>query len=286
VSDVTIGVLGAGLMGSAIVRRLLATGRRVVAWNRTPSRCEPLAAAGARIAATPLDLIVESDIVIPVTAGMAEVEAFLREAASKLAGRDVVNLVTATPSQARGLGRLAREGGAGFLSGTIQCYPSNIGDPEALILFGGDPAVWSGREAVLRELAGAATFVGEDPGRPNVVDSGVTGAFLFTATAASLEAASYAAKDGLGPEEFRSFIEVALRLLPGEVRRALDAAEAGNFGTTEATLDVYERALGLFRAAFAEAGASDRLLRANHERVQTAVAAGEGGQGFPTLYRY
>ena len=285
-TEVTIGVLGAGLMGSAFVRRLLATGRRVVVWNRTSARCEPLAAAGAFVAATPAEVIAVCEMVIPLTARVAEVEAIFHGAAAELAGRDVVNLVTATPSEVRGLDRLARSYGAAFLSGTIQCYPSNIGDPEALVLLGGNPAVWSRREAVLRELAGAATYVGEDPGRPNVVDSGVTGAFLFSASAAALEAASYAAKDGLGPTEFRDFIEIALRLLPGEVRRALDAAEAGNFGTTDATLDIYERAIGMFRSAFAEVGASDRLLCATHERVQAAVAAGEGGQGFPTLYRY
>jgi 3-hydroxyisobutyrate dehydrogenase-like beta-hydroxyacid dehydrogenase len=284
--ETTIGVLGAGLMGSAFVRRLLAMGRRVAVWNRTSARCAPLEAAGAWCAATPRELIAACDMVIPLTARVAEVETLLHEAAAELAGRDLVNLVTATPAQARSLDRLAQAHGAAFLSGTIQCYPSNIGDAEALILFGGDPEVWSRRETVLRELAGAATYVGADPGRPNVVDSGVTGAFIFTATAAALEAASYAAKDGLGPEEFREFIEIALRALPGEVRRALDAAEAGNFGTTDATLDIYDRALEMFRAAFADIGASDRLLLATHERVKAAVAAGDGGQGFPTLYRY
>ena len=40
-------VIGLGDMGSALAEALLANGHRVTVWNRTASKCGPLAEAGA-----------------------------------------------------------------------------------------------------------------------------------------------------------------------------------------------------------------------------------------------
>ena len=42
-----IGFIGLGIMGSGMAGNLLDKGHNVVVWNRTPSRLEPLVAAGA-----------------------------------------------------------------------------------------------------------------------------------------------------------------------------------------------------------------------------------------------
>ncbi|MFZ0013192.1 MAG: NAD(P)-dependent oxidoreductase [Acidimicrobiia bacterium] len=52
----TIGWIGAGRMGSAIVARLLAGGSDVWVWNRTRAKAEALAEHGAKVVDTPLDL--------------------------------------------------------------------------------------------------------------------------------------------------------------------------------------------------------------------------------------
>ncbi|MDR3773233.1 MAG: NAD(P)-dependent oxidoreductase [Terracidiphilus sp.] len=48
-----IAFLGLGKMGLPMARRLLEAGHQLTVWNRTPGRAESLAAAGARLAATP-----------------------------------------------------------------------------------------------------------------------------------------------------------------------------------------------------------------------------------------
>jgi 3-hydroxyisobutyrate dehydrogenase-like beta-hydroxyacid dehydrogenase len=42
-----LGYVGLGVMGQAIVRRLLEAGHGVTVWNRTPAKAEPLLVAGA-----------------------------------------------------------------------------------------------------------------------------------------------------------------------------------------------------------------------------------------------
>ena len=51
----TIAVIGLGAMGSRIAARLLNAGHRVIVWNRTVEKAEPLVARGAELAASPAD---------------------------------------------------------------------------------------------------------------------------------------------------------------------------------------------------------------------------------------
>jgi 2-hydroxy-3-oxopropionate reductase len=50
-----IGFCGAGLMGSAMVRRLLAHGHRVSVWNRSPDKARKLCEEGASFARSPAE---------------------------------------------------------------------------------------------------------------------------------------------------------------------------------------------------------------------------------------
>jgi 3-hydroxyisobutyrate dehydrogenase len=59
-----VGLLGIGLMGSAMARRLLDQGISVTAWDRNPEKTRALVARGAQAAAHPLDAVRDSAVVI------------------------------------------------------------------------------------------------------------------------------------------------------------------------------------------------------------------------------
>jgi 3-hydroxyisobutyrate dehydrogenase len=65
----TVAVLGTGRMGSAIARRLLATGFAVRVWNRTPDRTADAVAAGAALAWTPVEVVRRADVVLTTING-------------------------------------------------------------------------------------------------------------------------------------------------------------------------------------------------------------------------
>jgi len=55
---------GIGLMGLPMCRRLLAAGYPLTVWNRTPDKCAPLVAAGARQVSSPAELCQAADLVL------------------------------------------------------------------------------------------------------------------------------------------------------------------------------------------------------------------------------
>ncbi|WP_374656764.1 NAD(P)-binding domain-containing protein [Phenylobacterium sp.] len=166
----TIGVMGLGLMGSAIAARLLEMRSPVVVWNRTAARAAPLVDAGAEWVETPAALFAAADVVIAITASTAEVEAAVGASGARLARVDFINLVTGSPRQVRALKGAVEAVGGRFFSGTLQRYPAEIGQAEALILCAGDEGVWERQADVIRGLGGAAVNLGADaaiaPGRP------------------------------------------------------------------------------------------------------------------------
>lgn len=107
-----IGMIGLGLMGTAMTERLLEHGYRVAVWNRTREKATPLLARGAEWTDNPLAscrrVIVSlytSDVVAEV---LRQMEAGLQP------GQIILDTTTGEPEQTAALGeRLAARGAGG-----------------------------------------------------------------------------------------------------------------------------------------------------------------------------
>ncbi|MFJ9555021.1 NAD(P)-dependent oxidoreductase [Nocardiopsis sp. NPDC101807] len=158
-----IALLGLGAMGAALARTWLAAGYPLTVWNRTPSRAEPLAAEGADVAATAAEAVASARLVVTCLLDDASVGEALEGA--DLSGRDLVDVTTGTPAEARARAEWARERGARFLSGGIMAVPPMVGVPEAggYVLYSGGSEVFEEHRTALEAPLGAR-YVGGDAG--------------------------------------------------------------------------------------------------------------------------
>src|SRR5205809_497104 len=95
-------------MGAAIAQRLLGLGHEVTVWNRTAEKTGPLAAAGAKVAATPSRLASASETVITILTDAAAIAAAYHSKdgllSSDVSGRLFVEMSTVRPETTRPLG--------------------------------------------------------------------------------------------------------------------------------------------------------------------------------------
>jgi 3-hydroxyisobutyrate dehydrogenase len=84
-----VGVAGLGRMGAAIARRLIEVGHEVVVWNRNQQKTEPLADAGATVAAKPSELAGRVETIITILTDAAAITSVYEGEAGLLKG-DVV----------------------------------------------------------------------------------------------------------------------------------------------------------------------------------------------------
>lgn len=101
----SIAFLGTGLMGAPMARRLLGAGFDVAVWNRDPSKAEPLAADGARVAETAAAAVAEADAVITMLSNGAAVTDVLfgapRAAEAMKPGAILIDMSSIPPGVAR-----------------------------------------------------------------------------------------------------------------------------------------------------------------------------------------
>ncbi|GAA0463212.1 NAD(P)-dependent oxidoreductase [Streptomyces olivaceiscleroticus] len=163
VEKTSVALLGLGAMGAALARAWLAAGHPVTVWNRTPARAAALAAEGARVADSAAEAVAAHTLVVACLLDDASVDEVLTGA--DLAGRDLVNLTTSTPAQARARAEWARERGAHYLDGGIMAVPPMIGVPEAggYVFYSGSRELFERHRETLAVPAGT-TYVGTDAG--------------------------------------------------------------------------------------------------------------------------
>jgi 3-hydroxyisobutyrate dehydrogenase len=159
-----IGFIGIGLMGLPLCRRLLAAGHELTVWNRTPSKCAPLAALGARLAATPQALAEAVDTVMLCVADTAAVEAvFQREqglGAGLGAGKVVVDFSSIAPAATRALAAQARARGAEWIDAPVSGGVVGAEAGTLVIMAGGEAATLDALRPVLAAVAQRVTHMG------------------------------------------------------------------------------------------------------------------------------
>lgn len=149
-------ILGTGIMGAGMARRLLDRGVSVTVWNRNAARAAPLAAAGATIASTPGEAAAQADIVVAMladddasrTVWLAEDGAF----ATMRAGATAVECSTLTHGWIATLATEAATRGIGLIDAPVTGSRAQAAAGELRFLVGGDAATVDGARPVLALL--------------------------------------------------------------------------------------------------------------------------------------
>src|SRR5450432_3948710 len=114
-----IGVCGTGRMGSSIAQRLMSVGHEVGVWNRNPAKTKPLVDAGAKLFASPAELVEGCEVTVVMLLNDAAIEAVYHAPSgilkAKLAGKLVIDMSTVRPDTMKSAGTAARQQGAAFV---------------------------------------------------------------------------------------------------------------------------------------------------------------------------
>mgnify|MGYP001501607663 CR=1 FL=1 len=284
----TVAILGCGRMGSAIARRLRATGHQVTVWNRTPAAAEALADVGAAVAATPADAVADADLVITMVADAAAVRTVLfgsadadaapagdatgagdgspsgslsdstGQAAAVAAlrpGAIVVQMSTISPDETEQIAtRLPTT--ASFLDAPVGGSVNAVEAGTLTIFAGGSDAVIERAEPVLRHLG---TIRRCGPVGAGTAIKLVVNTALVTALGALRDALAVA--DGVGVEQAVALDVLAAGPLGGAVRRAT---------ATGAAFPIYLAAKDA-RLALRYASTSAPVLEAVAQALQAAA---------------
>lgn len=273
-----VAVLGCGLMGSALARRFASSGLAVTAWNRTPRAAQSLAAVGVRPATTVQEAVEEARLVIVCLSDIDAARDVL-ESASSLDGVTVVNLSDGTRDGVAGLSYWLGEQGAYFLDGATLCYPEQIGEQSAMLVFAGPSQVWVEHGPTLMLLGGRTRHVSDDIAGARVLYLG-SGGFFVTALTGFVESTTYMLRRGRTLEEILDTTLYGLELLRHATQAVASSIASGHHETDQATIHVFADGARKVLGELESAGVDTSVMAAVTRKLDAAERAGMGHLGY------
>ncbi|MFD4325050.1 NAD(P)-dependent oxidoreductase [Nocardioides sp. NPDC058538] len=279
-ADVT--VLGLGAMGTALARSLLAAGRRVAIWNRTPGRADDLVEAGAWSAAEAADAVSSADLILICVSDYEAVRGVLAPIEDLLAGQDVVNLTSGSSADARSLSAWVEKQGARYLDGAILAAPAEIGGTDTAILFSGSREAYEARRPELGTLAGRAGHLGVDPGLAAIHDVANL-AIMWSVLNGFLHGAAVLKRAGVRAEDFLPIARGGIATTAGWLDAYAAQIDAGKHPGDDSTMATHVAAMEHLLEETVGAGVDTSVPAGFKALGDRAIAAGLADQGYTAL---
>ncbi|HEX3350457.1 MAG TPA: NAD(P)-dependent oxidoreductase [Acetobacteraceae bacterium] len=189
-----LGFVGIGIMGEAMVRRLLDRGWRVTVWNREPARLPTVVPHGAIATGSPAEVAEAADIVMLCVLNTEAVEACVFGpsgiASARRPPRTIVDLSTIDPDVTERIA--ARLDGSAWVDAPVSGGPEKARAGTLAIMAGGADDAIAAVRPVLTDLGRATHMGGIGAGqRTKIVNQAIvaTGYVLMAEAVALAEAA-------------------------------------------------------------------------------------------------
>ncbi len=141
--DSSVGFIGLGTMGTPMALNLVRAGTPLVVWNRTRSRCEPLAQAGATVAPDAAELFAGCETVILMLENDPATDAVLcrhhPEFAKRVAGRTIVSMGTVSADYSKHLLDDIRSAGGRYVEAPVSGSRKPAEAGQLVGMLAGDP---------------------------------------------------------------------------------------------------------------------------------------------------
>ena len=278
-----VAMIGLGLMGTGMARRLLGAGFPLAVWNRNPERAKALAAEGAHVAATPRDAAARADVVVSLVADDAASRAVWLGDDGALAGatRGAV-LVESSTLTVGWIGQLFREvaaRGCELLDAPVTGSKPHAASGELVFLVGGSAAALEIARPALTAMSRAILHVGAS-GRGALLK--LVNNFMCGVQAASLaEALALIERSGL---DRAKSLELLTTGAPGSpLVKTLSARMTARDYTPNFLLRLMAKDLAYALAEGRKYGLALATVASALEVVDQAVAAGNGEEDFSAL---
>jgi len=271
-----VGLVGVGLVGTALAERLISHGYSVIGCDLVPERIRHLQDSGGRAVACPAELAAVADRVLLSLPDTAVVRRVLEGSNGLLEAATlpsyVIDTTTGDPEETMALAQCLAERNVAFLDATISGSSRQIGRGEGVFMVGGQEAAFEACLDIFRALSSQVFHLG--PSGAGSKAKLATNLILGLNRLALAEGLVFADRLGLDLGRFLELVRVS-PAYSAAVDTKGPKMLRGDF-TPEARLRQHHKDVTLILKYAAQA-AQELPLTAMHEEVlRKAIEAGDG----------
>src|SRR5881628_2759179 len=278
-----IGIVGVGLLGSAVASRLLKGGFEVKGYDKRPEQVKALQTQGLKAASSIAEAAADADAVSTILPSLESVEAAVlgRDGLVETAPRSatLIQMSTISPDLTRRLAKAAAAGGLGFLDAPMSGTSAMVERGDCSIFVAGDPRRAQTCQPIFDAIAKKTHYVG-DVGMAALAKL-ATNLLVGLNTAALAEALVLGAKGGLDPAVLVEILRdsaAASKML--EVRGPL---MVGRRFEPQMKLDLFLKDFRLMLEEGQRLGVALPLTSLAQQLCTATAAAGRGGEDLAAL---
>lgn len=160
-----VGIIGTGMLGSAVGMHLLDSGFELTAYNRTKSKTVELAKKGATIVDFPKDVAKSSDVVITIVKNADAVKDVSFGNNGIVEGRHdglvVADMSTINPVESKIIAKKFSEHGITMLDTPVMGGPNVAIDGKLVMMISGDKTIFEKYRKVFDTISNQVFFLGE-----------------------------------------------------------------------------------------------------------------------------
>lgn len=277
-----VSVIGLGSMGGAIARALLARRHKLSVWNRSPEKVAAFEKSGAAAAATATEVVLASSLVVICVSDFAAARVVLENpsTAAALKGKTLIQMTIGAADDMRRQQDWAHKHGCQFLAGLVVAYPRSVGQPNCLVVYGGDPL--SKEHVRILASLGETQHLGPDPVSV-IKTSYALGPMIIGTLALYLETAAVARHSGLTINQHYGLTRLIFDEILDGMRDGTRRIGIADYLGDQATIDVTIAAMHDFCGSMEATGVPAIISRAVVDLLQVAKSAGHGDKDIAVL---
>ena len=271
----TIGVVGLGLVGSALSRRLLAAGFQVTGFDLRDEARTALDAQGGRAAASLAEVAEAASCVVLAVFNTDDVLRVVEGPDGLLSApgvRHIIDCSTGTPHELEALAARLKGRGISFIEAPLSGSSQQIAAGEATLLLGGEAGALQACELVLAAISGQRIHVGG--AGMGAKAKLATNLVLGLNRAVLAEGMVFAENMGIPPEQFLSLV-LASPATSGAAEAKGRLMVDGNFAP-QSRIHQHLKDVKLMIESAAAQGQKLPLSEAHAALMRAAIAAGDG----------
>ena len=272
----SIGLIGIGLVGTAIAERLLSNKFEVIGFDIDSAKCRHLKELGGKAVSSPAEVACETDRVVlslPDTEIVREVvegPGGILEA--KTFPTYIIDTTTGDPEETVALAKRLAKRGIYFLDATISGSSRQVRNKEAVLMVGGDKAAFERCTDIFQALTGKVFYLGPSGNGSRAKLAG--NLILGLNRLALAEGLVFASKLGLEPEPFLELLKVSPAYSAAMDTKAKKMLN-GDF-TPESRIRQHHKDVSIILKYAEMAGQELPLSKVHLDVLEKAIAAGDG----------
>lgn len=277
-----LGWIGAGRMGAAMARRLLAHGHQVSVYNRTRAKAEALIPDGAVVVDAVAELAA-CDVVFTSVSSSTDLEQVLLGDGGLLRQDRAPGIVVDTSTVSAGMSAQVREvataRGSVFLAAPVSGNAKVVAAGRLTLVVSGSEDAYRRVAPLLEELGCGVTYVGDDESARLVKIA--HNVFLGVVTQSLAEILVLVEKGGVSRSAFLEFLNASV--MGSTFTRYKSPALTHLDFTPTFTTELLRKDFELGLAEARSMGVAMPVAALTHQLVQAAVGAGHRGVDFASL---